>query len=384
MLKTGLIGLGNTGGQIAALAHEKLKIDVRAINSSEKDLTTVPESVPKRVIKLKDGSSQGAGKDRKKAKLYLKDSITSLLNDDEFFSFISELDVLFVVSSTGGGTGSGTALVMANILEKKFPDTKVIIIGVLPVNGEAFGSHVNTLEYLKELYSVLENPTYLLYDNDKCEGLPSYQIMQKVNNEVVEDIRVMTCYYNFSTQFDSIDDMDMSRILRTPGRIIISRLEGFSEKDCDSKTIEDMIIDNIKRNCHVESQRDKKVINTGIITNLSQLLTSEFDNNIPKVKDFIGEPINAFNHIFVNNDRKDPNNVFFIMSGLSAVDDKINLVSDRIDEIDRLQKSLMSEQSAINNDTLNEMSKKNSETDKTETEINEQINLDNIFSSFGI
>lgn len=74
-----------------------------------------------------------------------------------------------------------------------------------------------------------------------------------------------------------------------------------------------MIIDNIKRNCHVESQRDKNLMASGIITNLSQSLTEEFDNNIPKVREFIGEPIHSFNHIALNEDRKENNNVFLIL-----------------------------------------------------------------------
>lgn len=46
MLKVGIVGIGNTGNQIAALGMKELKIPVLAINSSEKDLETVPEGVP--------------------------------------------------------------------------------------------------------------------------------------------------------------------------------------------------------------------------------------------------------------------------------------------------------------------------------------------------
>lgn len=379
MLEVGIIGIGNTGNQVAALAKEKLNIPVVAINSSEKDLETVPDSIPKKLITDKDGLSSGAGKDRKLAKSYLKDSITSLLKDKEMVEMIAPLDVVFIVSSTGGGTGSGTAPLMANIIEARFVDTKVILVGVLPVNNEALSAHVNTLEYLNELYKVLDNQTYMLYDNDKCSNLPSYKLLDKVNNEIVEDINVLRCNYNYTTKLDSIDDRDAKRLISFPGRVMVARVEDFKEKDTDNMTLEDMIIDNIKKNCHVEAQRDKKIMASGIITNLSQTLTEEFDNNIPKVRDFTGDPVHAFNHIYVNDDRKMPNNLYLIMSGLTPVNDRINIISDRIEEIENKQKVLESED-ALSSVQLDALSTKIS--DKENNNESSTVDLKDIFGKF--
>ena len=381
MLKVGIIGIGNTGNQVAALAKETLNVPVIAINSSEKDLETISKDIPQKLISSKNGLSQGAGKDRTLAKKYLKDSILDLIKDQDVTSMVGDLDVVFIVSSTGGGTGSGTAPLMANIVSSTFRDVKVIMIGVLPVNSEALSAHVNTLEYLNELYKVLDGQTYLLYDNDKLAGLPSYKIMEQVNNEIVQDINVIRCTYNYTTKFDSIDDRDMMRLISFPGRIVISRLEDFNEKACDTQTIEDMIIDNIKRNTHVEAQRDKKIMASGIITNLSQTLTEEFDNNIPRVRDFMGDPLHAFNHIYVNDDRKKPNNVFFIMSGLTPINDKINLISDRIEEIEERQKT-MDEDDALSDVELGALT--NKIADKKEDNNDTQVNIKDIFSNFGI
>ena len=69
MLKVSVVGIGNAGSQVAALAQEKLGIEVLAINSSEKDLETIPQSVPHILI----GDTKGAGKERGAAKKFLKD-----------------------------------------------------------------------------------------------------------------------------------------------------------------------------------------------------------------------------------------------------------------------------------------------------------------------
>ena len=82
MLNVGVIGLGNTGNQIAALAAEELKIPAMAINSSEKDLETIANKIPKILISDTEGTSKGAGKNRALAKSYLKDSILSIISKE--------------------------------------------------------------------------------------------------------------------------------------------------------------------------------------------------------------------------------------------------------------------------------------------------------------
>lgn len=383
MLTVGVIGLGNTGNQIAALAAEELKIPAMAINSSEKDLETIANKIPKILISDTEGSSKGAGKNRSLAKTYLKDSILSIISKEEVQSFISDLNVLFLVSSTGGGTGSGTALLMANIISSMFVDTHVIVVGILPVMSEALSAHVNSLEYLNELYGNLENQTYMLYDNDSLYNIPSYKMMDTINREVVRDIDVLRCTYNYTTKYDSIDEQDMKRLISFPGRIMVTRLEDLKERDLDKSSIEDLLISKIKNTNHVELQRDRKVTATGIIVNLSEQVFNDFDNHIPAVREFIGDPDHDFNHLAINEDRKMPNNVFLIMSGMSQVNDRIQKISDRIEEIEEKQK-IREEESQLDTLGITELSQKISSKDAKKTLDTDKVDLANIFSKFGI
>ena len=383
MLNVGVIGLGNTGNQIASLAYEQLKIPVMAVNSSEKDLETINNNIPKKLITDADGESKGAGKNRQLAKKYLKDSIMTFLSSEDVQEFVGNLDVLFIVSSTGGGTGSGTSLIMSSVIASMFVDVHVITVGVLPVMNEALSAHVNTLEYLNELYGTLENQTYMLYDNDKYSSMPSYKMMNLVNEEIVKDIDVLRCTYNYTTKYDSIDEEDMRRLISFPGRILIARLEDIKERDLDRDTIEDLLIKKIKSNAHTEIQRDQKVIATGIIANLSEAVFSEFDNHIEKVREFIGDPDHDFNHLYVNEDRKMYNNVFLIIGGLSVINDRISKISDRIEEIEEKQK-IREEENSLNDLGVNELSKKVSSKDKSKKTNANNVDIANIFSKFGI
>ena len=383
MLNVGVIGLGNTGNQIASLAYEQLKIPVMAVNSSGKDLETISNNIPKKLISDASGESKGAGKNRQLAKKYLKDSIMTFLSSEDVQDFIGDLDVLFVVSSTGGGTGSGTSLIMSSIIASMFVDVHVITIGVLPVMNEALSAHVNTLEYLNELYSTLDGQTYMLYDNDKYSGMPSYKMMNLVNEEVVKDIDVLRCTYNYTTKYDSIDEEDMRRLISFPGRILVARLEDIKERDLDKDSIEDLLIKKIKSNAHTEIQRDQKVIATGIIANLSEAVFSDFDNHIEKVRDFIGDPDHDFNHLYVNEERKMPNNVFLIIGGLSVVNDRITKISDRIEEIEQKQKT-REEENSLNDLGVSELSQKVSSKDKSKKPTASNVDIAGIFSKFGI
>lgn len=383
MLNVGVIGLGNTGNQIAALAAEELKIPAMAINSSEKDLETIANKIPKILISDTEGASKGAGKNRSLAKSYLKDSILSIISKEDVQTFISDLNVLFLVSSTGGGTGSGTALLMANIISSMFVDTHVIVVGILPVMSEALSAHVNSLEYLNELYGNLENQTYMLYDNDSLYNIPSYKMMDTINREVVKDIDVLRCTFNYTTKYDSIDEQDMKRLISFPGRIMVTRLEDLKERDLDKSSIEDLLISKIKNTNHVELQRDRKVTATGIIVNLSEQVFNDFDNHIPAVREFIGDPDHDFNHLAINEDRKMPNNVFLIMSGMSQVNDRIQKISDRIEEIEERQK-IREEESQLDTLGITELSQKISSKDAKKTLDTDKVDLANIFSKFGL
>lgn len=365
MLKTGIIGIGNAGSQVAALCKERLQIEALAINSSERDLQTLPANLNKILI----GDSKGAGKERLEAKNFLKDSIMNIIKDDKLTE-VFDNEVVFIVSSTGGGTGSGTSILFSNIISEVYPKTKVIIVGILPTLKEALSTQLNTIEYLKELYETMNDATYMLYDNDKLAKLPSPQMMEKINNVIVDDISVIMGTYQLPTKFSSIDEKDMSNILSTKGRITIVSLKDIKEKDIDETTLEDLIIEQFKINAHCEIQRDKIVNRTGVITNLSDRLNDRFDSHIPKVQEFIGSPVEEFEHIVINSDRHMTNNIFVICSGLTAINDRIRKINDRIDEIEEAQKQ-QEEDNELNGVDFESLSKK-----ITRKQVDEDGNVD--------
>lgn len=377
MLDVSVVGIGNAGSQVAALAAETLKIPVLAINSSEKDLQTIPASVPHYLM----GDEKGAGKERSAAKKFFKDSIMDMLKD-ETVSEVFNKEVVFVVSSTGGGTGSGTAPILANVIQEVYHDAKIILIGILPTLKEALSTQVNTIEYMKELYETWTDATYMIYDNEKLSKLPTTAMMQHINKSIVDDIDVIRGTYQRPTRFASIDEKDAKNIISTPGRIVIVSLRNLKEKDLDEVDLEDLLIEQFKTNTHCEIQRDKIVKRTGVISLLSDRLNERFDTNLSKVQTFIGTPVESFEHVLINEDRQLENCLFLIAAGMTQINDRIRKISDRIEEINEQQnqKEDDSELTGIDVQSLNNKIDRRTNNDNG----NNDIDVRSILDKFGV
>jgi cell division GTPase FtsZ len=322
MLKVGIIGVGNAGNQVAETAKVSFGIDGVAVNSSDKDISTL--SHIKGIIV---GDEKGAGKDRGIAKQFIRENIKDLLAESVFRTVIESNEVIFIVSSTGGGTGSGISPVLTEVLKKFFPDKKFILVGILPPIKESVAAQQNTLEYLKEV-NQSEDLTYMLYDNNTDGNIKT--IMERVNKDIVQDIVAIRGDFQKATPYNSIDEKDMSKIIETPGRLVVNRAVDFKEKDIDIRSVEDRIVDAVKNSSHVELERDNIVKRMGIIMNLNQKIYETVDSDLPKLKELVGEPIEGFEHIYIG---EDVNRIIAVMSGMSIPDDRIEKVIQRIDDV---------------------------------------------------
>jgi Leucine-rich repeat (LRR) protein len=370
MLKVATIGIGNCGGQISELAFTKYQIPGLAINSSNKDLENI--SVIKKML---IGDEKGAGKNRDEAKTFVKKKIMEILDIDEFVNHFSSVDVMFMISSTGGGTGSGMTPMMTDILSRKFPKTNFIIVEILPPLRESLGAQQNTIEYLNEV-DKLTNVTYMSYDNNRFNNLSTSEMMLSINNEIVDHMAIIRGDYQFSTPFNSIDEKDMLRIITTPGRLSVYGVSNIKEKDLDDKSVEDMILEEIKiKSSNVELDRNKLVKRLGIITSLNEKLNTEVSPHHSKLKEFVGEPIESFEHVHISQDSS--NTMILLLSGLSIPNDRIEKISQRIDE--GLKELLAAKQRSVLSDIdVSEIK----DIRNTNVVTNEEFDLEELFGKY--
>lgn len=331
-LKVGVLGIGNAGGQVAALARKE-GIEAIAINVSEDDTKTL-EGITTLVI----GNSMGSGKNRDLAKMYGKASIRKLIEQTEFDTFIKNCQAVFVVYSTGGGTGSALGPMTTAVLKAQYKNDdeskriRFINVGILPAIKEALHAQESTMSTIKELASY--DSCFGLYDNDYYADLPVEKMMQSVNKDIVEDIKVIRGDYNILTRFNSIDTQDMLNILSFDGMYRIISAVGFQEKDLDKKSLEDMLLQNLQQGAGCELDRDHTIKCLAPIVNIRPEVSEYYDSGLPKVKETIGEAPVGFEHYYVIEKEEEHllNRVHVIMTGLSLPDDRLTKINQRIAE----------------------------------------------------
>jgi len=330
-----LIGVGNCGSQVASLFYKRYPdlADCIYINTSEADLSMVEGNLK---FKLgEDEEIEGSGKNRAKMKVYLQNEIERILTNETFSSIIEDKKYVFVISSTAGGTGSGASPILLDVLRNCFADVHFILVGVLPQLQASLMEQGNTLEFLNELYQVLgDNCTYMIYDNETTSNKSPTESLEIVNDAIVEDIRILTGIDNYPTPYDSIDEADMESIITTSGRMIISRIKkGITEKALEDSDIGEMIVKSIKSSCHTETDRNKRVVRWGIITYFTEQVNRLYTSDLEKLHEFIGTPVERFNHHAINDKNENLNFLYLIASGLSPINDRVKRITDRVNEL---------------------------------------------------
>jgi cell division GTPase FtsZ len=337
MKRIAIIGLGNCGSQIAALAEKKYPtlVECLYINTSDTDMSQVKNDSQLKFRIGKEGIIEGTGKNRKKMKKILQVDIKEIIGDAKFQDAIKDKKYVFIVASAAGGTGSGSAPVMLELMKSIFHEPNFILVGILPTLQSSLGEHANSLEFLKELYtSTSEDTTYMLYDNETVAHLPPTQILTTVNEAVVDDLRILSGIDNVATPFDSIDEADMETIITVPGRLIVGRItKGLTEKVIEDTDISDLVVKALKSSMQVETNRDNNVYRWGIITYFNERVNKLYCPDMDKLIAFIGTPIERFNHNAVHSGPESTNYLYFIASGLSSITDRIARIDERVAEL---------------------------------------------------
>lgn len=228
----GVIGLGQAGGNIANLFAER-EIVSAAINYSTKDLETCNFIEHK----LKLIGSEGVGKQREEAiRLFHNNYETAVSFIKEHFSAPST-ELIFIIFSAGGGSGSGIASLLSELLINEMDDKTFVICPILPVESECITAHLNTLDTLTSL-SELE-ACILPIDNEKGmlnEGRgKSYKL---VNETFVDSILSLINYTEKHSVNGNFDSKDLITLLSTQGFGSFGEVD-ISKLDCNGISLTD-------------------------------------------------------------------------------------------------------------------------------------------------
>lgn len=319
-LKLSVVGVGNAGCQAVQLAKDHSH-NVFAINSSEKDLndTIVDKSINAVLI----GNKRGAGKNRTIAKEFLKEELKSLFNNSSFLTVIEPADVVVIVGSTAGGTGSGIGPLLANRIQVTYPGKICIFFGVLPKHSESAQSQFNALECVNEAsHDSLKMP-YILADLNRFEDDANDVAYKKMSEYIVDCLDILRGDLLVETPYGMIDESDLLTILAEPGYMTIHHLNNITQKKLEEKSTQEMLIESIKTSPAVMIQKDGIVHKMGFMINTPEQVNDPCKSgDFSSIQSFVGFPLDTFLNYSVSNTTK--GNIGLIMSGLSKPIDRLS------------------------------------------------------------
>ena len=335
-LKAGVVAIGN-GGSSVGVYLRNAGYRVIFANTSFKDLDTaiVPDDQDAYLIEDANEQSRGAGRDRDTAKEIYKswNQTGGIFKSERFDSLMRESDIIFVIASTAGGTGSGLAPTLSYQIAKKYPAKIVIPVAILPRDTESIKAKGNTAEYFHEIASLNKSGEVsfpvISHDLNELKHLSAAESYRQVAQDIVTDVNVICGSLSEITKHGMIDERDMLTIISAPGLMTIVSDPKIDLNKVGSKGIQQMMLDKIKNSSVCQMQRDKICKYYGIFLKIQE----ESDDDVVKndyttLTNVTGTPLD----IFVNYATTEGSfsSYGLIVSGQSLPFDRINACTEEV------------------------------------------------------
>lgn len=313
--KVGFIAIGQAGGNIGRLLEEK-GYSVLFINTSNEDLDTLKDVKYRYHIP----NGEGCNKDRNKAKQLI---VTDYDNISKEITEKINKDILFVIFSSGGGTGSGAGPMLVDLLNDNNKTAGAIT--VLPGQAESLKSQINAYECFCELTEISDMASTFIIDNDKN----------------TDKLRLNSVFVNMFTKFldipakysstkGNVDKAEIVEALKSRGMSILSYL---GEGNCSASSL----ISSFSKNIFAPVEADRVI---KYIT-----LSGPENINFIELEKAVGTPIDTFRTYT-------DQSTICLLSGLSYPQTRLEIVHKKvIDNKDVIKKNLITPaQQKIKND----------------------------------
>lgn len=319
-----IIGLGAAGGNIAD-EFAKEGFLTGAINFSQKDL----ESLEHVGYTLRLPGSDGMGHNREKAIPFISKHHKMIINFIQQNFSNETVDVMIFPFSTGGGSGSGMAPLIIEMMSNILPEKTIIAMPILPSYNEATISQINTLEVFNTLQSL--DVCVLPVDNQQLNNgkLSNHELYKKVNQSVVESFLNLLKYTNSFSKHGNFDTRDFITVFQTKGFATISTIDlaliKSLEVDLSSESFTNQIQESWNKTVFTPIEKESIMKSAFIYDGQESLLDYINKNQILSV--FTNEPLDLFEGIYNTGTNK--GKITMVMTGLNPCKTRLS----QIDEI---------------------------------------------------
>jgi cell division GTPase FtsZ len=220
-MNIGIIGCGQMGNVFADEISSKYdEIVALGINTSATDLASCQNL--KHTLKL---NGFGAGKNRELAQETVREQMDIVYNKvNEVFAHV---ELIAVVFSSSGGTGSGISPFLLEVLPELMPDKVFISMVVMPDLSESMVNQVNCLKVFEELSRL--NVAVFPIDNQQVKGMylniGKNKLFEITNQKAIDLLMKLISYTDKYSKHGNLDKQDLLTILNTQGIAIISEVD---------------------------------------------------------------------------------------------------------------------------------------------------------------
>lgn len=339
-LKAAIIGVGFAGSFNAQAVHEALNIPAFVINTSMKDLSdsVIKKEIPSYLI---GNDGRGAGNDRQRSKEMFKFNGKKLLTETApFVKMVDNADIIFVVFSSAGGTGSGSGPELVDILRRVHPEKICIPIVISPKQYDSSLSQYNNLECINELAN-LEGP-YVIGDLDKFATDNDDVAYEKMSKWVIETVKHLTGMDMDMSQSGMMDENDLLNLISENGYLAQYSID-VSSKMLENTDIQDLLIKQIATSPAMQIQKDRVLGWAGLVVNLPEDIVDPIKTgDTRKLLAITGEPKHMYKNFSVNQATK--GTVTIILSGMSLprnrLDESLEKVQNYIETTKKAKRNI--------------------------------------------
>ena len=325
MLKIKLIGIGAAGNKAAITAFKEGVIKEDELLLINSNLGDIPEDFRKYGAVLSEKVS-GTGKERSIARRLAIDYLDSsevITSDNVVDGFVENADLVCVVNSTEGGTGSGASSVfykyLLNVCNKN-------VLGFVFTGFEEDSRGLkNTLEFFRDMDSeigiqVISNKKFL-----PLLGKNKLKAERLANEEFVQRLRIVSGR-SMQESYQNIDKTDLLKLVTTPGFMQVEHMV-LNPEPASSEQFNELMDDMLKSSKSLSTTSTCKRI--GVIVAVSDALKEIVDYGFDSLITQYGTPYELFTH--VQDATEFGNELFVISAGLDMPLEEIKAVYDRFE-----------------------------------------------------
>ena len=325
-MRWGIVGAGHAGGRLAEQFY-KFSYPVCVINTAQQDMSML--EIPEENKLLLDYALGGAGKDMsvgEAAVAQYENEIFSLMKR----VFGQEVDTIFVCVGGGGGTGSGGAVKLVDMVSRF--GLPVVVLYTLPLSSEGSLTKANAIRALDRIARLSADGkvnALIIVDNSKIEqmypNIAAAQFWKAANFDIVNTLNMFNTLCKCDTKFDALDPMDFLRIFSTGNCTIFGRIEIPIEMENGhivmyEDELAKQVLNNLQNGLLADGFNLKETVSGGIIITgpeniLDQIPAVNINYMYHQLNSLVGDA-NMYRGLYRTDDTRNRLTIYTVLSGL--------------------------------------------------------------------